>query len=283
MKFPRTKIPFSRNKELNPVKEAEFPFHEIPFTQDEIYSSNPEHDADTAENLIKQNRLKELRDLIDKRNIVDDLTYPDAGISTRSFLDNILDKQLHKQNPELKDLNTLDLANALKKKYYPNLDELSNKAGISSKISVNPREGDNYDVSEGININPYNQGQAGTAMHELGHQLDRAYRNIRNSRENMFTGEEYPEVIKLFDKINKENPEYKEVLDKDQRLTNNEGGEQNHPIPNFSDYDWKEGDFKSSFMTNPSDLQDMVAKKHHTGRNYPFDNLVNLIQKKKVF
>lgn len=283
MKLNRDKVPFSKIKNLLPVKEAEFPFHEVPFSEDEIMSSNFDTDSEEGRKLLEQNRTKEFKDLLDKRNLVDDLVYDDAGISARSFLDSMLDKEIHSQNPELKNLKTLPLIAALKKKYYPDLDEASDKVGISTETSAEVGEGDNFSPDDGINIDPTRAGQAGTIMHELGHQLDRTYKSVKNNQEYPFIGGENKEVTELFKKLNKTNPEYAKVLDKEVDLTDSESGEQNNPIPNFSDYNWKEGDFNSNFMTNPSDLQDMIAKKHHIGRNYPFDNLMNLIHKKKVF
>ena len=289
MKLAKPKFPFMRK--FDPSFEAELPFLEENISEKEFMDTN--NAAAEAENLIKQNRIAEFKKLIDKKNILDEHSGNEPGISTRSYLDNLLGEQIIKENPELlnfhEDKKIPELVKQLKNKFYPQINELGEVSGNSYDVSANKGEGDNYNPSRGLNIDPnqhsFVTGKVGTIMHELGHQLDKSIESGENKRTYPLTNIKRKSVNEFLDKLYSQNPKYKELANTpnphEDEMTHSEAGATNNPIPNFRDYDYGAGEFKSDFVRNPTDLQDEIAKKHHKNRNYPFDNLINLIQKGK--
>ena len=289
MKFKRSRIP--QTHQFDPSFEAEFPFTEQPILEDDAV--NGAGGFKRIQELIKQNRIPEVKRVIDTNAMLEEMGTTQPGLPTRDYMDSYFGKQLQEDTPEMSQFDDmtpesqLKLAAMLRDKYYPNMDQLTKLSGNPTEITALKGEGDKYSDRDGLNIDSGHDDtvapKASTIMHELGHRLDYSLEDAEDKAKPGFFSLDRGETAKELNDIYRKNPQYRDLAKQENpnanEMVDSEDGFINPIIPNFADYNYPEGEFNSDFMRNPTDLQDEVAKKHHKNRNYPFDNLVGLIQK----
>jgi hypothetical protein len=227
----------------------------------ELFSGNipnlAAEDAAQVMELVKQSKDQELKDLINKRMTPYEKQYSirNAGLPTRDYLTALLGETIKKKHPKYEGMafgSPDDIKKNVVKfrdQFYPGLQKLLKERGMSEVITADPNEGNQYSGRTGLNIDPNGISTAkmlGTIGHEMGHAADYA----------------------------QENPAY--------RTTRNEGGYSNPVTPNFEDYNWEGGDFDSDYMRAPMEIQDDVGKDHHLERNYPYENIFNMVKDDKL-
>jgi phage pi2 protein 07 len=139
--------------------------------------------------------------------------------------------------------------------------------------------GSEYNTETGdINLNE--QGfyspnkRSATIAHELAHSFDDLAEQYGEEKESILgPSREKEEAIQRMLKLK---PEYSKILNdpsfhKKEKSTQ-EGGATNRPAPNFQDYDFASGKFKSFIKKLPSSIQEELATEHH-GRNYPLEGI----------
>jgi len=244
----------------------------IPFTPNEpdVFESDikalAEQDSSQVNDLIKQNKIEELKDLIDKRMLPFEQKYSDsAGLATRDYIENLLGKSVLDKYPDIaqKVSNsrydaglTSGLAKEMHERVYPGVDNVkefgtqledNGQFSRSGEIKINPNLGDYKKIS--------------TMLHESGHAFDDKISNDPKKNNELAAKKAAYESIINSPSI---------------RASSEEGSKPNVRSSNLSDYDWEQGRFNSDYIKSPSELQDEDARGHHRGRNYPLDNLINV-------
>jgi hypothetical protein len=228
-------------------------------------------DYDLVRQLVESGDEEALDQLINSRMVDYERAYPDlAGVPTRNYLDSLLGEAVTREDPEIQsaaedsdsDEGIKKLARLIQNKVYP---------GLTKKVGVIKEDGFGgmyYPDTDRLEVNPNKPklARVGTILHEYGHNLD----EIRDNPDRQ--DEIKPLVARK--------AAYNRILNGDAKSpTNHSEGGSNYPTPSFDDYNWEEGDFNSDQIRSPVDIQDEEARAHHIDRNYPKDNLKNVIQK----
>ena len=255
-KVPRSKIPL-RAPRLPKVDPGQLPYMAM-------------DDLDQVKQLVESGDEAALTKFINDKLLPYERNYPDqAGVATRTYLDSLLGSAVTELSPEIFEASrwaqfdpnaTKELTKLVRDRVYP---------GMTGNITSDNELGDEYNhETDTINIDPAapRNKKIGTILHEYGHNLD-------NIRRDHTRGKEHPALIAKKSAYTKV---LKDELDRF-NTTQGEGGD-NRPTPNFQDYDWQAGDFNSDVMRDPLDIQDEEARAHHLNRNYPLDNLKNVIK-----
>ncbi len=283
MKLDRTKIPF-KPKEDEPVFAANIP-------------RLASEDVDKVMELIQQNKEPELKELINSRMAPYEKEFSEggAGLATRDYLTSLLGESIIKKHPEYQGVAhhhpsvMKDYLHKFRDQFYPGLKEGLKDLGMSDEITLDYLKGPQYSPDEGLNMDPNSISTAkmlGTMGHELGHATDFLGQKA-NALKKYYPDEPKTEKAKeVLERLLKIKPEYAQALGDEHNThrdtTSSESGYNNPVIPNFKDYNWKEGDFNSDYMRDPLDIQKKVGEDHHHDRNYPYENLFNMVKEDKL-
>jgi hypothetical protein len=258
----------------------------IPFESEEFEKnySPTEEEVSYLESLVKQNKIKELEDYVNKKMIGRELDAFHPGIPTRDYLASALTTSIKNKYPELKKMTEVESFNFLKNRVYPGLDDLKSKFGLSNEADIAPYNEDSYTpigkVNAGkINLNSENKDYIDSALHELAHSIDDPIKYIKkNSRP---YGDKTNLDIKksALEEFAKKNPKIKKLIDSENSYTTKTEALARYKniarSPNFEDYDWKSGEFQSDVIQNPIDKYKEVGGEHHMDRPFSLDNFIN--------
>lgn len=283
MKLDRPKIPFK------------------PKEDEKVFSANiprmASEDVAKVMEFIQQNKETELKELINSRMAPYEKEFAEggAGLATRDYLTALLGETIMKKHPEYEGIAfhhpsmMKEHLSKFRDQFYPGLKEGLKSMGMSDELTLDPFEGPQYSPDKGLNMNPNITSTAkllGVMGHELGHATDFLGQKA-NANLKYYPDEPQAEVTKkVLANLLKLKPENKQALGDSENThrdtTSSESGYNNPVIPNFKDYNWEEGDFNSDYMRDPLDIQSEVGEDHHHDRNYPYENLFNMVKKDKL-
>jgi hypothetical protein len=175
---------------------------------------------------------------------------------------------------------------------FPKIDEAFRTHNISTDI-LDSNGGDSMDKNTGalsLSGSGSPADNVGTAIHESAHQLDRLSRAhskdryLKEKRDIEIPAGRESAIAKFL----KSKPAAKELLaDKNTMYSDTTDTEKynrfmdrvtNDEIPNFADYSFPEGEFKSDMIRDPLNVQQESGEAHHIDRNQTYDNMIKAIE-----
>lgn len=272
MKVSRNKFPFK-------PEEDDFESNSIPTKEDVDYLSA----------LIRENKIKEFEDFVNKKMTRAELDAFHPGEPTRDYLASALEQSILKRYPKLNSMSQEQQVQFLKNKVYPGLTLLKKNFDLSNKITTNPEEGSLLRLATSekgkagdININPYAESFIDDALHELSHSVDQPIKTLKQNKRRYGDKSNIEVQEKAISQFIEKNPKFQKSLDSGNIYTTpSEGLAKYRNIgrtPNFEDYDWKAGEFSSDVIGNPIDKYKEVGGEHHLNRTFSLDNLINFVK-----
>lgn len=245
-------------------------------------------DEDVAymQNLVKQNKIKEFEDFVNSKMVGRELSTNFPGIPTRDYLASALSKSIENRYPKLGSMSRNEQFQFLKDKVYPGLDDLKSKFGLSNETDIDHFNQDSYI--------PYGKKDAGkieldsnssefidSALHEIAHSVDDPIKQLKKSLQDPFSRSTDATEIKrkALEDFSLRNPKVQKLVNNDITYTTNTEDLSKYKnitrTPNFEDYNWKSGEFKSDTIGNPIDKYKQVGGEHHINRPFSLDNFIN--------
>jgi hypothetical protein len=289
-------LPYSPKDPTEPAGLMKIDRTQIPYepkeSRDDLLISGAEtmadEDADKMFELAREGKTEEMNDLINSRMAPYEqhpgIYKGQSGMLTRDYVNRIFGKGLNDKIPGLAETkDDVEAAKKIRTQLYPGLNEALKSYNYSDKITNDPEKGSKFDSyrpgpeNEGMNIETdmHPSTRSATIAHELGHGINNIGRNKRR-----YGADDKQEAS--IENMKRLKPATASVLDDEEKklqgLTTSEDGYVNYPFPNFSDYDFESGNFKSDVQRTPASMQDQISRDHH-GRNYPLENIINMSKK----
>lgn len=260
----------------------------IPFIPERFeYNNKPTlEEVSYLESLAKENKIKELEEYVNRKMVGNELSTFNPGLPTRDYLGSALHQLVLKRYPELKEMSNLEKVDFLKNKVYPGLDDLKKSFNLSNNIKVNPNEGSLYRPSTSkrgpageVNIDPYAESFIDDTLHEVAHSVDDPIKTLLKNRSRYGDISNLEKEEAAMADFIKKNPKIKKLVDSGKRHTTSSEALTRYKnisrVPNFEDYNWKEGVFNSDTIGNPVDKYKEVGGEHHIDRPFSLDNFIN--------
>lgn len=281
-------------------RRKQFPYAEQEYEMPESSpASMAEEDYETLQKLVKSGDEEKFRDFINKRLTARENISSKPGLATRDYMDAISGEAIKRRYPEIRQAalegTPADLGKAVRSKMFPNIEKALKAYNLSSDII--PSDKDALDLETGVmklSGGGYPSSNIGTAVHENAHLLDALARKyskakyIAKAQDKEIPSEKEqaireflkgkPAASSLFEeKPDEDEKFFKPITAKESR---NKYGRiiENPEIPNFGDYDFEKGEFRSDMIRDPLDVQEESGKPHHLDRNQTYENMIKVLE-----
>lgn len=281
-------------------RRKQFPYAEQDYERpDSSAQDMATEDFDKIRALIKIGNKDKLNSFINSRMAATESASANPGLQTRDYMNALTGESVLRNDPELakvaREGSPSDLGRSVRSKMFPNIDKALKAYNLSNEIKDSL--GDSVEPDTGVMRLSGSEslgGNIGTAIHENAHLLDSLARKY--SKDKYISGrqgtpmpQERESSIKQFLKGKPASlPLFTEDPEEDEKFmretTNKESYNKyrdkivNDEVPNFADYSFPEGEFKSDMIRNPVDVQKESGEVHHIDRNQTYDNMIRAIE-----
>lgn len=282
-------------------RRKQFPYaekdYEMPEATPQVMA---EEDYETLKKLVRSGGEKKFKDFINKRLIKNENISSTPGLATRDYLNAITGESVKARYPEIREAalegTPADLGKAVRARMFPKIEKALKSYNLSTDIQSSENE-DTTNLETGLMKLAGREtpsGNIGTAIHENAHLLDALAKKYSKDKyiykaQNRQISPEREQAIQEFIKSKpaayssfKENPNEEEKFFKGTTLTEskNKYGRiiENPEIPNFGDYDFEKGEFRSDMIRDPLDVQEESGRPHHLDRNQTYENMIKALE-----
>lgn len=281
-------------------RRKQFPYAEENYEFPEWFDEHmlAEKDYDTVKSIVKSGDRSKLRDFINKRLTTSENISSTPGLATRDYLSALTGESVKRRYPEIKkaalEETPADLGKAVRSKLFPNIEKALGAFKLSSDVKMGNRDTTSPEGVITLSGRQIPSGDIGTAIHENAHLLDFLAKKYSKEKaiakaEGREIAPEKEKVIREFLKskpasapLFEEDPEDDKKFEKYTTLTEKEnkyGKKLDNPeIPNFGDYDFEKGEFRSDMIRDPLDVQEESGKPHHLDRNQTYENMIKALE-----
>jgi len=281
-------------------RRKQFPYAEQDYERpDSSAQDMATEDFDKIRALIKSGNKDKLNSFINSRMAATESASSNPGLQTRDYMNALTGESVLRNDPELakvaREGSPSDLGRSVRSTMFPNIDRALKAHNLSNEIKDSL--GDSVEPDTGVMRLSGSEslgGNIGTAIHENAHLLDSLAR--KHSKDKFISTkkgtpmpQERESSIKQFLKGKPASlPLFTEDPEEDAKFmretTNKESYNKyrdkivNDEVPNFADYSFPEGEFKSDMIRNPVDVQKESGDVHHIDRNQTYDNMIKAIE-----